>query len=397
MEEVGLPAAGAEQAYEYIAEGKRILGSVPTAKRVIAERFFDEGGGMQLVLHTPFGGRINRAWGLALRKRFCRRFDSELQASANDDGINLSLGPQHSFPLEDIFQFLKSKGLEEVLTQAVLASPIFTTRWRWNLTRSLALLRFAGGKRVPAPIQRMRSDDMLGAVFPAQVQCQDNRMTESVPIPDHPLVFETLRDGLTEALDIDGLRAVLQAMERGEIQLLAKDTPMPSAFSHQILNAMPYAFLDDAPLEERRARAVILRRALPEQAAELGKLDPEAISSAAEDAWPDLRNREELHEALLGLFLFPETEKSRFPAEAGEWFESLVNDGRALRLESGDQVWWIAAEHREVAGKVLEREPGSEDRIRNSCRHCGLGSRLGGVKRTVDGVGVGRNLEDPGR
>jgi ATP-dependent Lhr-like helicase len=359
--EVGLPAAGAEQAYEYVAEGKRILGSVPTKTRVIAERFFDESGGMQLVLHAPFGGRINRAWGLALRKRFCRRFDSELQASANDDGINLSLGPQHSFPLQDIFQFLKSKGLDEVLTQAVLASPIFTTRWRWNLTRSLALLRFAGGKRVPAPIQRMRSDDMLCAVFPAQAQCQDNRVTENVPIPDHPLVFETLRDGLTEALDVEGLRGVLLAMERGEIQLLARDTPMPSAFSHQILNAMPYAFLDDAPLEERRARAVILRRALPEHAAELGKLDPEAIRSATEDAWPDVRNREELHEALLSLILFPETERTRFPAEAGEWFESLTNDGRAFRLSPGDRACWIAAENREIAGKILERQPAFAD------------------------------------
>ena len=286
-------------------EGKRVLGTVPTQAHVVAERFFDETGGMQLVLHAPFGARINKAWGLALRKRFCRSFNFELQASATDDGINLSLGPQHSFPLNDLFQFLKPQKIDEVLAQAVLASPVFVTRWRWTLTRSLALLRFSGGKRVPAPIQRMRSDDLLASIFPAQAQCQDNRTAPEVEIPDHPLVFETLRDCLHEAMDIEGLRQVLQKIERGEIQFTGRDTPMPSAFAHQILNAMPYAFLDDAPLEERRARAVILRRALPEQAGELGKLNPEAIRSAAEDAWPAVRDADELHDALIGLVLVP--------------------------------------------------------------------------------------------
>ncbi|HEY3129770.1 MAG TPA: DEAD/DEAH box helicase [Acidobacteriota bacterium] len=357
IDEVGLSAAAAQQACAYIEEGKRILGTVPTVKRVIAERFFDESGGMQLVLHAPFGGRINRAWGLALRKRFCRSFDFELQASANDDGINLSLGPQHSFPLEEILQFLNSHGVEEVLTQAVLPSPIFATRWRWNLTRSLALLRFAGGRRVPAPLQRMQSDDMLAAIFPAQVMCQDNRGGGDIPVPDHPLVFETLRDCLTEALDVDGLRSVLQALERGEIQFLAKETPMPSAFSHQILNAMPYAFLDDAPLEERRARAVILRRALPDNARELGRLDPEAIRSAAEDAWPAARDREELHDALLGLVLFPESERARWPQEASEWFDSLLQDGRALKLAAGERAYWVAAERLDVVLKLRLQFP----------------------------------------
>ena len=267
---VGLPRPGAEQAFRYFAEGRRVLGTVPMLERIVVERFFDESGGMQLVIHSPWGAGINRAWGLALRKRFCRRFDFELQASATDDGIVLSLGPQHSFPLEEIGSFLRAAQAEETLVQAVLASPIFSTRWRWTLTRSLALLRFAHGRRVPAAIQRMRADDLLSAVFPAQTQCQDNHSEQDLAIPDHPLVFETLRDCLTEALDLAGLRNVLKKIEDGTVELLARDTPRPSVFAHQILNAMPYAFLDDAPLEERRARAVFLRRVLPDDAGDLG-------------------------------------------------------------------------------------------------------------------------------
>ena len=360
-QEVGLSRVAAEQAIEYLAEGKRVLGCVPIAKRIVAERFFDESGGMQLVLHAPLGGRINRAWGLALRKRFCRSFDFELQASATEDGINLSLGPQHSFPLEDIFQFLRSHKVGETLVQAVLASPIFTTRWRWTLTRSLVLLRFIGGKRVPAPLQRLRSDDMLAAVFPAQAQCQDNRTELDVPVPDHPLVFETLRDCLHEALDLEGLRGVLEALESGEIRFLAKDTPIPSAFSHQILNAMPYAFLDDAPLEERRARAVILRRALPESTSDLGRLSPDAIRSAAEDAWPTVRDPDELHDMLLGLVLFPEGAMGRLPAGAPLWFESLVKSGVAFLAESGERRFWAAVEHHDLVERLLKPEDAPAD------------------------------------
>jgi len=344
MESVGLSLAASEQACEYIMEGKRVLGMVPTQSRVIAERFFDETGGMQLVLHAPFGARINKAWGLALRKRFCRSFDFELQASATDDGINLSLGPQHSFPLSDLFVFLRSHKLDEVLVQAILASPLFVTRWRWTLTRSLALLRFAGGKRVPAPIQRMRSEDLLASIFPAQAQCQDNRMTADVEVPEHPLVFETLRDCLNEAMDIEGLRQVLRKIERGGIEFSGRDTAMPSVFAHQILNAMPYAFLDDAPLEERRARAVILRRALPERADELGKLNPEAIRSAAEDAWPLLRDPDDLHDTLIGLILFPEHALGRLPEEAPHWLDALVHDGRTFPLEINGRRYWAATE-----------------------------------------------------
>jgi len=328
-------------------DGKRVLGAVPTQEHVVAERFFDESGGMQLVLHAPFGARINKAWGLVLRKRFCRRFDFELQASATDDGINLSLGPRHSFPINDLLLFLRPQKMDDVLVQAVLASPVFVTRWRWTLTRSLALLRFAGGKRVPAPIQRMRSDDLLASVFPAQAQCQDSRLTAEVEVPDHPLVFETLRDCLHEALDVEGLREVLQKIEWGGIQFSGKDTFVPSVFAHQILNAMPYAFLDDAPLEERRARAVILRRALPERADELGKLDPEAIRSAAEDAWPAMRDENELHDALIGLVLFPETELRRLSGAAPLWLDSLFRSGRAFRLWLRGRFYWAATEGRD--------------------------------------------------
>jgi len=356
---VGLPPAGAAQALQYVAEGRRLLGMVPTLKRIVAERFFDESGGMQLVLHSPWGAKINRAWGLALRKRFCRSFDFELQASATDDGIVLSLGPQHSFPLEEIALFLRAGQLRETLVQAVLTSPIFTTRWRWTLTRSLAMLRFARGRRVPAAVQRMRAEDLLSAVFPAQTQCQDNRPPEDVAVPDHPLVFETLRDCVTEALDLEGLRAVLERMERGEIELVARDTPLPSVFSHQILNAMPYAFLDDAPLEERRARAVFLRRALPEGIAELGRLDPAAISQAAADAWPVVRDAEELHDLLFSLILFPEMQVTRLPEDAPQWFDHLEQSGRARRVRWGKSRYWMPMEHREWAQAAEEADAGS--------------------------------------
>jgi ATP-dependent Lhr-like helicase len=351
-ENAGLSEQAAAAAWAYVSEGKRVLGAVPTDRRVVAERFFDESGGMQLVLHAPFGSRINRAWGLALRKRFCRKFDFELQASATDDGINLSLGAQHSFPLEDVFQFLRSHQVEETLAQAVLASPVFTVRWRWTLARALALLRFAGGRRVPPQIQRMRADDLLAAVFPAQAGCQDNRAAPDIEIPEHPLVSEALRDCLHEALDADGLREVLRSLERGEIELLARDTPMPSIFSHQILNAMPYAFLDGAPIEERRARAVFMRRVLPEQGSDLGSLSPDAIRGASEDAWPEVRDAEELHDALLGLTIFPESQLHRLQREAGSWFESLVETGRAVRLERERTSYWIAAERADLVAGI---------------------------------------------
>jgi ATP-dependent Lhr-like helicase len=324
-------------------------------ERIAVERFFDESGGMQVVIHSPWGSRINRAWGLALRKRFCRRFDFELQASATDDGINLSLGPQQSFPLEDLAGFLRAAQAEETLVQAVLASPLFTTRWRWTLTRSLILPRFSRGRRIPPALQRMRAEDLLAAVFPAQVQCQDNRPGEDVAVPDHPLVYETLRDCLTEALDLPSLQEVLKGVENGTVDIVARDTPVPSAFSHQILNAMPYAFLDDAPLEERRARAVFLRRVLPENAAELGSLDPKAIHDVSSEAWPAIRDEEELHDALLGMVLYPESLIERLPADSLAWLVRLEQAGRARRVNLCDRTHWIAAE----SAGWLQAEDGS--------------------------------------
>ena len=349
--EAGVSVEVARQLVAYIMEGKRVLGVVPTAGKVVAERFFDESGGMQLVIHAPFGAAINRAWGMALRKRICRTFDFELQATATDDGLNFSLGPSMGFPVGDVFNYLSPNTVEEVLTQAVFQAPLFGTRWRWNATRFLAMLRHSGGKKVPAPLQRMRSEDLLAAVFPAQVQCQDNAIPGDIEPPDHPLVFETTRDCLTEAMSLEGLKDVLRAIRSGEIEVFAKDTVQPSVFSHQILNAMPYAFLDDAPLEERRARAVSLRRALPEDARDLSALDPEAIREESAYAWPAIRDADELHDALLTLGVAPEGEvASRSKSASREmlvaWLEELARAGRALfvaRSEGGRL--WLAAEH----------------------------------------------------
>ena len=354
VNESGIDAEASRQLVAYIEEGRRVLGVTPSKNRVVAERFFDESGGMQLVIHAPFGARINRAWGMALRKKICRSFDFELQAVATDDGLNFSLGPSLSMPVAEVFTYLKSSTFEEVLTQAILQAPIFGTRWRWNATRSLAILRHTGGKKVPPPLQRMRSDDLLAAVFPAQVACQDNAPPGDVEIPDHPLVFETLRDCLTEASDLEGCQALLSAIEAGSIEVYGRDTVQPSVFSHQILNAMPYAFLDDAPLEERRARAVPLRRALPEDSRDLGRLDPEAIRVESESAWPRVRDPDELHDALLTLVVLPDgPEGLSRPVMADlpltAWLEQLASSGRVHRVTNGDGLSaWTAAERLEV-------------------------------------------------
>ena len=325
---------GAEQVVAYLQEGRAILGVVPTQRTIVAERFFDEGGGMQLVLHTPFGGRVNRAWGLALRKRFCVTFDFELQAAATDDGIVISLGERHSFPLATVFQFLQTDSVQDVLTQAVLAAPMFATRWRWNATRSLAMVRFSNGKRVPPQIQRMRAEDLLAAVFPAAVACQENIKGEAAhrEIPDHPLVEETVRDCLTEAMDIVGLIAILEQIKKGQIRCVAIDTPTPSALCHEILNANPYAFLDDAPLEERRARAVEMRRSLPPELVDsMGALDPAAIAEVSEEAWPVVRDVDELHDALLTLIWVPEIHMKNWRA----YIPALIQHGRATMVVMG--------------------------------------------------------------
>ncbi len=340
--ECALDRAGAEQAAAYVRAGAATLGAVPSFDTVVAERFFDESGGMQLVLHAPYGARINRAWGLALRKRFCRSFNFELQAAATDNGLVISLSDQHSFPLEIVFRFLNAMTVEPVLTQALLDSPMFTARWRWNVSRSLAVLRFAGGRKVPPPIMRMRTDDLLAAVFPDQAACAENLVGE-IRIPDHPLVNETIRDCLHEAMDLDGLTTLLGRMERGDVRMVAIDTAEPSPFSHEILNANPYAYLDDAPLEERRARAVQMRRSVGVDVGEIGALDPAAIAEVETEAWPVVRDRDELHDALLTLIALPRTESWQ------GWLDELVASRRAAALIVGDRHLWVAAERLSLA------------------------------------------------
>ena len=362
MVQCGLDRAGADQIVAYVAETRAALGAVPTQQTIIAERFFDESGGMQLVIHAPFGARINRAWGLALRKRFCRAFDFELQAAATDDGIVLSLGEQHSFPLEAAFAMVRCATLDEDLIQAVLAAPMFGTRWRWNATRALALLRHSGGWRVPTPIQRMRAEDLLAAVFPAQLACGDNHPGGAIELPDHPLVKETIANCLHEAMDVDGLRAVVEAIEQGRVRTPVIDTAAPSPMSHEILNANPYAFLDDAPLEERRARAVSLRRVDPDLAGGIGALDQAAIDEVRRQAWPDVRDADELHDLLLSVVVLPAAalrcgnETSDPLTLCRNWTDlanQLVRDHRAAFARWGDHEALVAAEHAQLVKSTL--------------------------------------------
>ncbi len=353
VNECGLDGAGARQAVAYARAGRAALGVTPTTTTIVAERFFDEAGGMQLVVHAPFGARINRAWGLALRKRFCRSFNIELQAAATDNGFLLSLTDQHAFPLDAVFEFVKSASAQDVLTQAMLPAPMFAARWRWNATRSLAILRRRAGRKVPPQILRMRADDLLAATFPDQAACAEN-LTGPIRIPDHVLVRETIDNCLREAMDLDGLLDILRALETGEIRTHAIDTPEPSPFSHEVLNANPYAFLDDAPLEERRARAVTLRRALPENES-AALLDPAAIDEVARDVWPLVRDADELHDALSTLVVLPPV-----PLWT-QWFESLANERRAMTLSFGGSAFWVCAERLETAQRAYPQSAGEPD------------------------------------
>jgi ATP-dependent Lhr-like helicase len=359
MDEVGLSEAAARQIVEYLTGARTLLGAIPTQETIVAERFFDEAGGMQLVIHAPFGSRMNRAWGLALRKRFCRQFNFELQAAATEDGLLLSLGPQHSFPLGDVFRYLHPASVRDILVQALLDAPTFPLRWRWNATISLALLRHRGGRKVPPQIQRMEADDLLAAVFPDAAACLEN-IAGDREIPDHPLVRQTIADALQEAMDLDGLVALLQQIHDGAVQCLARDLPEPSPLSHEILNARPYAFLDDAPLEERRAQAVSTRRAFePTSAAELGALDPAAIARVRAEAWPEAATPDELHDAVLTAgFLTDEEGGQNGPGGRGgqggqdgpegqAWprlLDALVSERRAGRIRVHGRVWWVAVE-----------------------------------------------------
>jgi ATP-dependent Lhr-like helicase len=348
LDRCGLDRSGAEQVVEYVVTARAVLGAVPTTTTVVAERFFDEGGGMQLVIHAPFGARINKAWGLALRKRFCRSFNFELQAAATDNGINIALAEQHSFPLADVFNFLRPATATEVLEQAALDSPIFGSRWRWDASRALALQRFQGGKKVPLHLQRLRSDDLLASVFPDVAACQEN-IEGDIQIPNHPLVREVMKDVLTEAMDLPGFLGVLSGIVDGSIRCVAVDTPIPSVFSHEILNANPYAYLDDAPLEERRARAVELRRTLPASVLEeVGRLDQDAIAEVCRDAWPDVRTADDLHDALQTFIVFTATDgASAGAANETTWpalFDTLRSEGRAATGVAAGREYWVATE-----------------------------------------------------
>ncbi|MBV8301468.1 MAG: hypothetical protein JOY68_06060 [Candidatus Dormibacteraeota bacterium] len=347
QERCGVDADVAALVVQYLAAGRGGLGALPTRDNIILERFFDESGGMQVVAHAPFGARVNRALGLALRKRFCATFDFELQAAANDDCVLLSLGPQHSFPLQDVPKFLRSNSVEETLRKAALLAPMFQVRWRWNLNRSLAVLRFKRGRKNPAPIQRMESDDILAAVFPKLVACQNENPTGPIEIPDHPLVEQTMYDCLHEAMDVDGLRELVERMEQGAVRITCRDTTEPSVLAHEIVNGQPYTFLDDAPLEERRSRAVQLRRGLPVDARDLGRLDVAAIDRVRDEAAPQPRDIDELHDLLLSVVLLRPNESWQ------EWFVELTERGRAMTVDTGSGMLWCAVESRRRAEALL--------------------------------------------
>lgn len=340
----GIPREAAQQIVEYLSRALAALGALPTQRRLIMERFFDESGGTQLVIHSPYGSRINRAWGLALRKRFCRTFNFELQAAATEDAIILSLSTSHSFALDEVWRYLHSASAEQVLIQALLDAPLFGVRWRWIATTALALPRMAGGRKVAPQLQRMKSEDLLATVFPDQVACLENIVGER-EIPDHPLVRQTLDDCLHEAMDSEGWLALLRRMESGEVELLTRDLPAPSPLAMEILGARPYAFLDDAPLEERRTQAVLARRwSDPESADDLGALDPEAIAAVGAEAWPEARNSDELHEALTALGCIAEAEAAGQPHWL-QWLAELARAGRATRLQvAHDRALWTPLE-----------------------------------------------------
>ncbi|MBF4206687.1 DEAD/DEAH box helicase [Pseudomonas donghuensis] len=342
--ELGLGLDSAEQLLEYLAHTRQVLGALPSQQTLVMERFFDESGGTQLIIHSPFGSRINRAWGLALRKRFCRTFNFELQAAASEDAIVLSLSASHSFALEEVWRYLHSNSAEPILIQALLDAPLFGVRWRWNAGTALALPRFVGGRKVAPQIQRMKSEDLIAAVFPDQIACLENLAGER-QIPDHPLVEQTLDDCLHEAMDSEGWLALLRRIEQGRITLVARDLPAPSPLASAILNARPYTFLDDAPLEERRTQAVLNRRWNEAQSSDdLGALDPQAIAAVQAEAWPTPTRGDEMHEALMSLACISQAE-----AEANHgwqaWLAALAKEGRACRLQlASDHALWLARE-----------------------------------------------------
>ncbi len=394
--ECGIDRAASDTIVRYLGAGLTALGVLPTRQTLVLERFFDDAGGMQLVGHSPFGARLNRGLGLALRKRFCVTFDFELQAAASDDAILLSLGPQHSFPLERVPKFLASKTVEDVLRQAVLTSPMFAARWRWNLNRALAVLRMRGGRKNPPAIQRMESDDLMVAVFPVLAACQENVPAGPMEIPNHPLVRQTLQDCLREAMDVDGLRELLAEIEAGRVQVVTRDTVEPSVLAHEILNGRPFTYLDDAPLEERRSRAVQLRRGLPVEARDLGRLDLDAIERVREEVRPDPRDADELHDLLMTVTGVRPNE------EWQSWFDELVEERRGLciRGASGAELWGVVErrpalellfpeatidpDHRSpVAATPIDRDAAAAEMIRGHLEYVGPSTVADLAERTA--------------
>ena len=340
--DLGLDHAAAEQIVDYLGAAYRALGALPTHETLVFERFFDEAGGMQLVIHSPYGSRINRAWGLALRKRFCRKFNFELQAAATEDNIVLSLTTAHSFDLADVARYLNPKTVRELLVQALLDAPMFGTRWRWVAGVALALPRFRGGKKVPPQLMRMMAEDLVGTIFPDQVACAENLVGER-EVPDHPLVAQTISDCLHEAMDIEGLERLLGDIESGKIRIVARDLTEPSPLAREVLTVRPYAFLDDAPLEERRTQAVMSRRWLdPDSADEIGRLDEAAIARVREEAWPDAASADELHDALVWIGFLTKAEADGRGWK--EWFIALAQSRRAAILTAHEGVFWVPAE-----------------------------------------------------
>ncbi len=344
-ESTGIDADAATMVVDYLAVGRAVLGVTPTLQTIVVERFFDETGGMQLVVHSPYGGRINRAFGLALRKKFCRSFNFELQAAATDDAIVLSLGPHHSFPLDEVARYVHSNSVAETLSQAVLDAPMFLSRWRWNLNRALLVLRFRGGRRNPPPIQRMEADDFMAALFPQAAACQEN-VVGPIEIPDHVIVRQTMHDTLHEALDVDGLHALLVAMETGAVTVHTVDTTEPSVLAHEILTARPYAFLDDEELQNRRTNAVQLRRGLSVDLTSIGHLEAEAIERVHEEITPRPETPDDLHDLLCSLVV---------TTPRADWqslFDQLEERGRVRTIDLPDGMLWCATELFDEATRV---------------------------------------------
>ena len=363
IQTVGLDEVASFQLVQYLSAGRAALGCLPTFDTVIFERFFDESGGMQLVIHSPFGSRVNRAWGLSLRKRFCRTFNFELQAAATEDHIVLSLTHAHSFELAEAARYVHSNSARQVLVQALCAAPMFEIRWRWDAGISLALPRFRGGKKIPPQIARMNAEDLLASVFPDQVACAENLPGE-IEIPDHPLVRQTIRDCLEDAMDIERFEGMLRGLESGDIRVVARDLTEPSPLALEALNARPYAYLDDAPLEERRTQAVMSRRWLdPDSAADIGKLDPEAIARVRAEAWPDATTGDELHDALLWL-TFLSDEEVRRNAAWPPLMQQLAAAGRVARISWEGAAVWVAAERRALFEPLPVSDEGLTEIVR---------------------------------